>query len=266
MKFLKSLTVIVSCIVLSGCSQPAVYTKPKIESTAYSEKVIKVDQPLDLELVCDYGNIEMYSWDKPEVKFEMKKRVRGTQERAQLDEKLRDFKIDTKQAGAKVTFTAEYTGSIKSSEDKLLDLRVYIPRQVKGISQKMEKGYIKFQDDLRCLLNIEAKTAQVDINRIDGAVKLNVGTGNVKIGSGRIKADSEIVVNLGNIYAKCQYDNKVKCRYETNTGNVELFLPSDFQNGIDYMGTLDVNEFPAMKRDKDLTVKSGVGNISLRKF
>lgn len=257
---------ITCCLVLAGCSQPAIYSSSKIESTSYSEKTVKVDQPLELEVLCDYANIETYQWDKQEVKFEMKKRVRGTEEKSKLEERLKDFTIDINENQGKVTFTSRYKGKIQSSEDKLLDIKMYIPRSVKSIKNKLEKGYIKYQDDLRCYLEVEAKTAYIDVNRLDGAFKLIVETGNIRINGGTVKGDSEIQVSLGNLRIKAAYEKGVQCKYETKTGNIELLLPSDMKLGLECSGTIEANDFTALNTGKDIMVKSGIGKIALRKF
>lgn len=261
-----ALPIVVFSLILSGCAQNTANMGSKIESTSYSEKTVAVEKPLELDLVCDYGNIEIYSWDKQEVKFEMKRRVRGAEEKTRLEERLKDFNIDVTSDGGKVVFKSEYKGNIKSSEDKMLDLRVYIPRKVKSIREKIDKGYIKFMDDMKCSLEVEAKTAHIDINRINGSIKLNVGTGNIRISSGILRDNSQIQVETGNLFIKSEYDNNAKCVYETKTGNVELYLPKDLQLGVEYLGTIDVNEFSKFKSEGDIVVKSGVGKISLKKI
>jgi len=54
----------------------------------YSEKIVEAGGPLVLDIFCDSGNIEMYTWDKDGVKFEMTKRVRGTESEEILSQKL----------------------------------------------------------------------------------------------------------------------------------------------------------------------------------
>ncbi len=253
-------------LFLIGCNMSDGYTVSKRESQIYSEKVLKVEQPFDFYLESDFGNVEIYSWDKKDIKFEMKKRISGPSNKETLEEKLKDFKIDINQEKDKITFSSEYKGKNRNSEDKMLDLRIYMPKSVKSLTQNVEKGYIKFLDDIKGSIKISADMAQVNINRADGDFHINVNTGNVIIGGGRIRKDSSITTHTGNIMVKTHYDKDSNSRFETKTGNIELAFQNNLEVGIESIGSLEINEFGDMNRDVKISVVSGMGKISIRKL
>ncbi|HPD00670.1 MAG TPA: hypothetical protein PLA01_04885, partial [Acetivibrio sp.] len=75
--YLITLIALLQTFLFSACTVSMVEPGPKNEVNSYIERVIKADKPLVLDLFCDSGNIEVYTWEKSEIKFEVTKRVRG---------------------------------------------------------------------------------------------------------------------------------------------------------------------------------------------
>jgi len=86
----------------------------------YSEKIVEAGGPLVLDIFCDSGNIEMYTWDKDGVKFEMTKRVRGTESEEILSQKLNNFNIDINENENKLFSSRSTKAKIKIPLTKAL--------------------------------------------------------------------------------------------------------------------------------------------------
>lgn len=267
MKFRIIMTVIIiSMSILQGCSALNFNVGPKKEVRAYSEKILSVEQPLELEIKSDFSNTEIYGWDKYEVKFEITKKVRGIQDKKVLAEKLEDFDINISQNVNKVEFKSEYKGSIKSPADKSVDLRVFIPRKTKFMVFALGVGSMKFYDDIKGELKITMDMANIEVNKFEGAIKVDGNMGNFKIGNGKISGDSHVIVKAGNISIKAAHEENKSFRYETDIGNVDLLLPVSSKISIETIGTLEVNEFAKSANTGKVTAISKMGKISIKKY
>lgn len=258
------ISILFCCVFISGCNGENILLGPKREVTSYSERTFNLDKPLDLKMVSDSGNIEIYNWDKKKVKFEITKRVKGNQK--DLPELLDNFKITINQEGCNVVFTSEYNGKMKNPADRGVDLKVYIPKKIELISCELDLGTIKFLDDMKCNIDVDVKTANIDINRLVGAVNITGDMGNLRIQDGIIKGESTVNVNFGNIYIKGELEQGKKYDFKTGAGNIDLELPEDTQLDLECVGNLAVNEFSTGLYDTQLNLKSDMGRISIKKF
>lgn len=252
--------------VFSACAVSTVELGPKKEVNSYSEKVIEVVSPLTLELSCDSSNIEVYTWEKQEVKFEVTKRVRGIHEKEILREKLNNFDIDIDKNDDKVFFKSEYKGKDKNPIDRSIDLRMYIPKSVSNLNLKLDIGNIKFYDDIKGTLNADINMANMEINRFVGVVNVKGDVGNVKISSGRIKGESSIIKNIGSISVKAEFDEKGQYVFKTGTGNIDLMLPENSKVSFESVGTLEVNELSDFGYPTKVQVESSMGKIAIKKY
>ncbi|MCX7920484.1 MAG: hypothetical protein N3B21_00455 [Clostridia bacterium] len=269
MRFLRLPVVLVSiAILLSGCNEAvSINTGPKKEVTLYTEKLLKVDKSVYLNVTCDSGDIEVYVWDRNEVKFEIIKRIRGVEERALLEERLENFEIEEVYEEDKVTFSSKYKGSIKKPQDIRADIKVLMPRKVLGMNIKLDIGSIKLFDHIKCPLNIEVDMANTIINSFEGKITFESDMGNIRIDNGIIQRGSEITSNMGNIGITASYEENAQYSFETNVGNIDLVIPSDTDISFESIGTVEANDFKdvGFNHPTKLKLRSGMGKISIKK-
>lgn len=253
-------------MLLTGCGIASAAAGPKIEVTAYSEKSIKLEQPSSLDFACDSSNIEVYTWEKSEVKFEMTKRIRGAQARNKLEEKLKDLSVDIKQSGNRVIYKSSCRGKVKRPADKSVDLKVYVPKKVLSINLKADIGYIKFYDDVKCSLDADVNMVNIDMNRFEGSISLKADMCSLRIDNGKLKGLSSVKVNMGNISIKSDYEENGKYSLETGIGNIELLSPAGAHVNMEAIGPLEINEFESPPYPTKISIKTGMGKISVKKY
>ncbi|MCR4434631.1 MAG: hypothetical protein QHH06_00085 [Clostridiales bacterium] len=253
-------------LTVPGCSKANINGEPKIEVTSYSEKLIEVKPPLNLDLSGDSGNMEIYTWDRNAAKFEMTKAIKGAQKKDFLEKKLNGFSTAITQSKNSITYRASCKGGIKNPGDKRIDLKVYIPKQVQSIKLKLDTGCIKFYDDIKCRLDADIDMASIDINRFDGLMNIKGDMCSLRMGSGVLKGGSNVTVNVGSIELKAQFEENGKYNFETGMGNINLSIPSGQNVNLECMGAVETNEFTPGPFSTRISVKSGMGKIFIRKY
>jgi hypothetical protein len=249
--------------LFSGCTSAGTVLGPKREVNSYSEKTVEAEKPLVLDIVCDSSNIEVYTWDKNEVKFEMTKRVRGAEAEEVLAQKLDSFNVDIDKNESNIVFKAEYKGKDKNPIDKSIDLKIYIPKAENTLNLKLDIGNIKFYDDIKGVLNADINMANMEINRFVGVVNIKGDVGNVKISSGRISGKSGIIKNIGSISVKAELEKGGDYTFKTGTGNIDLMLPKESEVSFESVGELEVNEFSDFSYPTKAKVETSMGKIAI---
>lgn len=257
-----SVFLVVCCLYVSGCTKQETVLGPKTEVSSYSEETLDVKGALSLEVLSDTSNIEVYAWDKSSVKFEITKKIRGTESKDILKAKLEDFKIDINKEDNKIIFSSKYDGKASSLADKSVDLKIFLPQNTDNIYCKVDIGTIKFYDDLYCNLKAEIKTANIDINKIEGRVNLTGDMGNLTIHEGKVKAGSSAKVNFGNITIKAAFEEGGEYGFETGVGNLEFKLPEESRICIEGIGNVEINEFNDTSYPTKVKLNSGMGKIT----
>jgi len=257
------LAVLVQLSLFSGCASSGIALGPKMEVNSYSEKVIEAEKPLVLDISCDSSNIEVYTWEKNEVKFEMTKRVRGVEEEEILTQKLNNFSVDIDKIENNIIFKSEYKGKDKNPIDKSVDLKMYIPKATETLNLQLDIGNIKFYDDIRGVLNADINMANMEINRFVGVVNIKGDVGNVKISSGKILGQSSIVKNIGSISVKTELEEGGNYTFKTGTGNIDLMIPKESKVSFESVGELEVNEFNDFSYPTKAKVETTMGKIGI---
>jgi hypothetical protein len=253
-------------LIGSGCGSQNISAGPKREVNEYIEETIPVSSLPSLSISADSGNVEVYSWEKKEVKFEITKRVRGLYTEEFLKEKLDDFNIDLKEDKGKIIFKSTYKGSIKNPIDRSTNVRVYVPRKTGSIDCNLKLGKIKFYDDIKCDLGFKIDMANVDINRLVGKLTLNADMCDLKVSGGRLFDDSSVNINMGNIYIKSEFEDEGIYTFDTGMGSLEVNLPDGSPVSFECIGSLEVNEFSKIGYPSKVSLRSGMGKIAVRKY
>jgi hypothetical protein len=251
---------------MTGCASSAVSYGPKKEVVSYLSKTIAAEDPVNLYLTCDFSNVEIYSWDKREVRFDISKRVRGIEDKDTLKEKLNDFNIDMGSDKDRIFLNSRYRGSIKSPADKSADLKVYIPRKTSSIHCRLDLGTIKILDNIKCSLNADVDMVNTEISNFEGKLHYKANMGNLKIGGGKFENGSNIELDQGNIIVKSELESGGKYKMETGIGNVDLMIPADSEVSIENMGPVEINEFKDAAYPGKILLSTKMGKISIKKF
>lgn len=255
------------CILtLAACGGTAVLLGPKQEVTAYEQKSVEINKPANIQINCDSGSIEIYSWDRPKVKFEISKKIRGVETRAELAKKLENFIVETESEKEKIVLNIRYDGKKKPQHDNSVDLKVYLPKRLVDVGVKLDTGKLRFYDDIRCSLDIKIGTANCYIGRIEGNVSFTADMGNLNIEGGEIHKKLAVKCNFGNISIKTALAEDGSYSIDTGTGNIDISLPTNSRIRIESIGTVTLNEFSDKEAPAVLKVKSGMGRITIGKY
>jgi len=250
-----------------GCSKVQVDAESKMQSEIYEEQTIDLKAPLRLYIQSDCSNIEIYTWKKNKVKFEVTKKVSGMLDKGALDRKLKDLKVKiTEDDEGEIKFTSKYAGSKSDIDTVFTNVKIYIPKKIDIQEINLESGSLKIYDDMECNLRAEIGKANIDINRIEGVINLRVDAGNVRINGGRLENNSTIEINKGNIDIKTELKINADYKFGTNIGFINLNLPEDSAVRFDNTGNVEINEFENTDPAAKVRLKCEIGKIYIKKY
>lgn len=251
----KGIIFILMALILSGCGVAYGETGKIIEGKSYSEKTIEIKGKFNFEVSCDVGNIDIYTWKRDEIKFEITKRVSGAYTKELIDKKLENFHIDIDTDDDTVFLKSRYKGEKKDSCSVVVDYTIYMPKSIDYMNCKIGTGKIKLFDDFKGVLNAELDKADIEINRFNGVLNISGDEGNVKISEGRMSGNSKVIKKIGNINIKCEFDIKGDYDISTGLGHIDLLTAADFAGDFETVGELANNEFTQNER-KDAIASS----------
>ena len=261
-----SLCIILILTVLCSCSEGWLVSGPKRQLVSHDEHTIKVVYPLQVHISIDFGNIELYAWDKDEIKLETSAKLRGTGSEDKLKEGFKDFDLLINEGDSGIEIKSIYTGSVKSPADRSFDVKIYMPRTFVTLDLQLDTGKIKFFDDIKCDLTVQVNMANIDINRIEGTMEVEGDMCDLRVCHGELRSGSSVKVNFGHIRVKAKLDEAGTYNFETGTGNIELSLPEETKIDLDAFGTTDVKDFEIADDGIRIRAHTGMGNVSLNKY
>ncbi|NLD45586.1 MAG: hypothetical protein GX660_00100 [Clostridiaceae bacterium] len=253
-------------VILSACTVSKAENGPRIEVSAYEEKSIEVRASQGLEVSCEAGKIEVFTWDKRMIKFEITKKIRGCGEKSTLEEKINDFDIEIKEKESKIFFKSVFSSKSKKYLEGSTNMTVYIPKNRCVLNWKQNTGNIRFLDEIKGVLDFDLSSANLEINKLDGIISVKGDSGNVRISNGRISGQSSIVKNYGNIKVKAEFDENGDYEFKTGVGNIDLSLPGNSQLSVESVGALEINEFYSPSNPAKVRISSSMGSLSARKY
>lgn len=256
--------------LLCGCSSADINIGRKYETGAHYTKSFNVTGPVQLSINGQYVNVELYTWEKDEVKLEVTCRLRGALEKEELDSRIKDFYINTKESNGIISFISGYKGNNKGIDEEIVDLRVFTAKNIASINMEIGNGSIRLLDDLNCRLSAVLDKVNTEINRLEGSINLKVNMGNVRLCGGKLMGESNIVTTMGNIDVKTAFDEQGSYRFETKVGNIDLMVPEKSRVSFYCKGTVETNQFNSTSNSTmypcRVTVVSEIGEISIKKF
>lgn len=253
-------------LLLTSCTDKEVYTGSKNEAVSFEEKVISFENADNLEVNIDYCNIDVYTWDKKEIKFEIIKKLRDNIEVEKLEKTMKDFKISLTKKKQDIIFDLYYKGKVRQTADRNLEVKLFVPRQLNCLSIRIDEGTIRTLDDIDCDLSIENKTANYYINCFSGRLSYKGEMGNLNISSGKLKKGSYASSEMGNISIRADFEQNTNYIFESDRGNIVLQLPEKLQASVECIGNVTVNEFEDNLSNTKISLYSRGGKISARKY
>lgn len=262
-KKLLAVFIILSLITFTSCSAAVMDTERRQEASSYEEKTVDAKSSLQLGIDCDYAEIEAYSWDREQVKFEITRRLRGNSSKEKLTDKLDklEAKINAKKNNITISGSCRLQGA--AYPDCCLEIRIYTPRKINNIDCRLKSGRIKFFDNIRCNVNFDLKNANLEINSLEGKISFKADSGAVRISSGKLENGSTIQMGKGNVNIKASCVEGGEYSVNTQNGIIKLELPAELNAAFEYPGSDQAAEADYNTRPAKFRLKSGVGKIEI---
>lgn len=266
----KTIILAIFYFTLCGCSSSVIVAGPRKEVSSYGEKIFECTKDDEISIYCDFGNIEFFNWDKKVIKLEIKKKIIGILQNDNLnnnlDEKLDDFKIELIEKNDKINLDIKYTGKNENTVNKMVDLKIYLPKSMNVLNLHLDEGWVKFHDDLKGILNADINMADIEINKFIGTVNIKGNVGNVSILDGKISKNSSIVKSIGSISIKSQFEEGGDYIIDTGTGNIDLWVSKDSKVSFESTGAIEKNDFKEYNYPTKVKVNSFIGKISIKEY
>jgi hypothetical protein len=129
----------------------------------------------------------------------------------------------------------------------------------------MDIGTVKMLDDLETDLNLETNMVNVDIKRLKGKLNLKGDMGNLRLENGKLKSDSSVSLNLGNIEIKSEYEEG-RYEYKTGTGNIDLEISKEASISFENLGTVEANDIKQGDYQTIIKNSTDMGRITIKKY
>ncbi|RCX15449.1 hypothetical protein DFR58_11329 [Anaerobacterium chartisolvens] len=253
-------------LLLTGYSGSKPQTYAKKQASSYKEELIELTGVPELHIEIDSGHLEAYSWEKKAVKLEITRRLTCDEGDTANGDAFKNFYSQVECDGNNIFFKSSCGRRGRGTDDAEISLRAFIPRKVSKISCKIQRGSIKFFDDLKCDFTAELGGVSTEIKYFEGNMNLEADSGSLRIENGRIRGDLSVSVDTGNIYIKARIDEGGSSTLSTKAGNIDVRLPSDSKVSFENVGTVEVNEFTVSSYDTKVKLDSGIGRIFATKY
>lgn len=219
-------------IFASGCTNNAVTSINRISECG--EKTVEAELPIRLDVKCSFSNIEVYSWNKQQVKFEFTKTVTGGFEEQQLKKHLEEMEVRTDVSGNDVSFSSIYDRPDNIMKE--LELRIYIPFRTEEVSISCSEGKLRTCDHLKCNILVSGGILDTTINKISGRTDVSVEKGNIRINTGKLLNGTRIRTEDGNVYVKTLYELSGEYSFYSGKGALDINIPKELNaRVIDYL-------------------------------
>lgn len=240
---------------------------PYSRITAYGKETVGSGISTELTVEIENGKIDVYTHDSGNVVFETSIKASAAGNADSIKEKMREAGYtgySIKDSNGKIMFKCPGDGNFKGLYDVRTDVVIYIPVRTKSVNIRVEKGSITFHDDMKCDVDINANTAGIKINRLNGRIRIDGKVGNVRISSGKLKNGSQIRIGSGNLYIAADEYQPGKYSFETERGNITVINPKKSEVTYENLGIVKeiCNSDPdhAVK----ISLRSDIGEISVK--
>ncbi|MBS4034684.1 MAG: hypothetical protein KGZ85_09485 [Ignavibacterium sp.] len=139
----------------------AILATAKLNFAEDVEKTFKVSKQSTLDVSVNYGNVNVFTWDKDELKV-LAKNVDS--------DELRKLIIEQKGSMVKVEF--------KGSDSRKFSVDIWIPIQF-NVTAKTGGGNVKMNDFLSGRVSISTSGGNISTSKINGQVEISTSGGNI---------------------------------------------------------------------------------------
>lgn len=254
-------------VIITGCASDKSTITPKQGTSLYknfSKEITKGVNTIDINI--DSGNLQIYCWDKKEIKFEVKHTVRDNKRIEELEKLLTKYLIISKEKGEKFLFTVNYKDKIIEPQDFYSDIKLTVPKRIKNINIIQEYGNIIIEDKYQGNITCNLGTVNSEIKYIKGKLIYNCDAGNIRLNSGKLFNGSCVDIKLGSIFIKAEGQEQARYSFQTEIGNIDLAFPVSSNILVNSFGTVDNNQFTGIDGSIVIKVTAEMGKISVNGY
>ncbi|MDR1896376.1 MAG: hypothetical protein LBR10_06260 [Prevotellaceae bacterium] len=242
------------CVCLFGVIINAGAKSYEIDKTI--TKTFKVSDGYTLSVENKYGNINVKTWDKQEIYFEIKITV-GTNDKDVLQERLNSIDVKFEQSGRTVSAQTVFNKTFENCNNCSMEINYQITAP-KNINCKIENKYGNVNlPSITGASDINVKYGNLNTENLSGSNKINVEYGNLN--SGNLSGNHNLInVKYGNIHIDNLIgdDNTLTAAY-AGTISIEKINKAkiDVKYSNLHIGTAD-----------ELTIESGYTKVYIDKL
>ncbi|MHB8062052.1 MAG: hypothetical protein ACYDG2_05355, partial [Ruminiclostridium sp.] len=160
---------IILIVIITGCENSEGMASPKHGLSLYKDSAIEISKDINtIDINIDSGNIQIYCWDKKEIKFEAKHNIRDNKTSEELEKQLKKFSIISKEQENTFLFAVDYKGNIKNTQDIYTDIKLTLPRRIKKIDITQQIGVLKIEDKFEGDISAQLDSVNSEIKAMTG--------------------------------------------------------------------------------------------------
>lgn len=257
---------IILIIYFTGCGNREKATvKHEVCKFKYSEiNLVKGARYVNINI--DSANLQIYCWDKKEIKYEVNHIIRDNKSVEDLEKLLNKYSITSEAKDNTHFLNVKYSGRIKNPEDIYTDIKLTIPRKIKTINITQQMGKLVVEDKYVGNIDAELDSVNTEIKSLKGQLLFECNKGNLRLNSGTLSRNSSVKIDKGNIIIKAQCQNQSEYSFETETGNIELNFPIDSNILLQSFGRVKYNQFAGIAGDINVEASAKTGEISVNGY
>lgn len=257
-KIISSVLIIIFLFLLTGCVNNEQKTVIR-EASECKEWTKTVSRGIEsIYIIMDTSNLNVYCWNKKEIKCDIHNYARGKKTMEDLDKILKKYhdKYEEKEKNGYITI---------NNEDIISDVTLTIPKSMNLIVNQ-KSGSLKIIDRFEAGLIVNAVNVSSEINEIQGNLQFIGDNGYVHVNSGRLTDGSSVSLKNGNIIIKAECIKNSKYDFQTVKGNIDLSFPVSSDINIQSFGTVQNNQFTGVDGSILMNVSTKIGKISVNGY
>jgi hypothetical protein len=233
----------------------------------YKNSSIEITKGINtVDINIDSGNLQIYCWDKQEIKFEAKHIIRDYETNEELEKQLKKYKVVSEEQENTFLFTVNYKGDIKNNKDIYTDIKLTIPRRIKNIKVSQQLGSLIIEDKFEGNIAAQLDSVNSEIKALKGKLLFKCEKGNLRLNSGKLTNESYADIKSGSIYLKAECQEQSKYSFQTQLGNVELNFPVNSNILLKSFGTVKNNQFTGVWGNIEIETSTKMGEISVNGY
>lgn len=263
MKHFLLVVITIFAVLFSGCGAEKI-NFPVHQAFQYKNESLNLEKNIKtLDIQLDSGSLEIYTWNKKDIKYEAKHIVRDNLPDEELEKLLTNYSIETKTEQNVLYIKINYSKKIKNPQDNLTELKLTIPRSIKSIIIKQGMGEVKIEDSFEGNVVADLDVVNAEFGDVKGRISIDCNKGNIRVNSGKLYNESNIDINNGNIFVKAECEKKSNYIYKVQNGNIDLKFPVSSNIFFNGYGVIEKNQFAGIDGDIYIVASTKMGKISV---